>query len=108
MATHATAHPAAHADRARTKLSIKSCLAICQREAPSADRTAISFSRAVALANSRFATLLHAIKSNSSTAASKSYRMLFKFILELKTTVAPDGRIKYSFAPTTRAVNFLG
>src|SRR5580704_14375306 len=108
MATHATKDPAEHAHNARTKLSINSCRAICQREAPRAERTAISFSRAVVRASSRFATLLHAINSSASTAASKSYRVLFKSILELKTVAAPEGPIKYSLAATTPAVNFLG
>src|SRR6266566_6038490 len=53
--------PRAQLRDASAKLSTNNCLMICVRLAPRADRTPNSFSRVVARARSRFATLLQAI-----------------------------------------------
>ena len=45
--------------------SHKSCLTICQRDAPTARRTAISFEREVPRASSMFARFKHAISKTA-------------------------------------------
>ncbi len=66
MAT-ARNNPAAPPASDSTRLSISSCRTSCQREAPTASRTATSFCRDTARAISRLATLKQAISSTSPT-----------------------------------------
>ena len=55
-----------------SRLSVRNCATILRRPAPSADRTAISVRRAVTLASSSPATLLHAISHTTPTAISSA------------------------------------
>ena len=71
---------------ARTRLSTMSSRTILARPAPNAVRKANSFARTVARASIRFATLLHAIRSSSATAASTVYNVG----LMRPTTVSPS------------------
>ena len=63
----ATAIPRRPPIEASTRLSTSSCLSRRLRLAPSAVRTAISRSRAIARLSNRFATLAHAISSTHAT-----------------------------------------
>ena len=64
----ASSRPKAPPSAASTRLSVRSCRTRHQREAPSAARTAISFSRVAARDRSRLATLAIAISSTNPTA----------------------------------------
>ena len=59
--------PAAPPVNESSMLSTRSCRTSCPRDAPSDNRTAISFCRANARAISKFATLAQAISSTSPT-----------------------------------------
>ena len=61
--------PAAPPTAASSRLSTSNCDTILRRPAPRANRTAISFWRAVARATRRFATLAQAISSTPATTA---------------------------------------
>ena len=69
--TYASASPATAPARPMTALSISSCRAMRDREAPSAARTLISAWRRVARASSRLATFAQAMSSTKLTAVSR-------------------------------------
>ena len=58
----------------RSALSVKSCRIIRPRLAPSANRTEISFFRACARINIKFATFAHAMTSTSPTTTIRMFR----------------------------------
>ncbi len=76
---HAKASPRTLPSSASNRLSVSSCLTIRMRRAPSAARTAISFSRAAASDNSRLATFAHAISNTKPTAPSINHNGRFTF-----------------------------
>jgi hypothetical protein len=72
MIAFCAAHPVARPSRppamAYTMTSVSSCVASRRRDAPNADRTAISVPRPSPRASSRFATFTHPISSTTATA----------------------------------------
>ncbi len=75
--THAKPIPSTPPTDASARLSIRNCVNICRREAPTEARTATSLCRAAPRASSRFATLAQAISSTKPTAPSSSGKPFF-------------------------------
>jgi hypothetical protein len=71
--THSPSNPPATES---TRLSVNSCEAICQRDAPSASRTAISLRRPVERAKSKFARFEQAINKTKTDATCSTSRPL--------------------------------
>jgi len=74
----ANRHPPIQLAAAKSPLSANNCLIKRERVAPIEARILISFSRTVARASKRFATLLQAIRSSMRTAATIARRVALK------------------------------
>jgi len=75
---NAKRHPPIQLAAAKRPLSTSNCLIKRERVAPIEARIAISFSRTVARASIRFATLLQAMRSSMKTAATIAKRLALK------------------------------
>ncbi len=73
MPTQAITSPSPAPTAARVNVSDRNCITMRSRPAPSADRMASSLLRTDTRANSRLATLTHAMTSTRKTAASMVY-----------------------------------
>ena len=89
LSTCASAAPSSGARTASSRLSASSCRTSRQRDAPIASRTAISRSRTLARASSRFARFAHAISSTRPVVASSSQSGVSYWRRRPETPVAP-------------------
>ena len=103
-AANATTSPASPPPIASRTLSVRACLMICRRVAPTANRTAVWVRRATIRASSRFATLAHAINNTSPQTASSICR-LRPYSSFITATPAPAGTTLITCLGRSRSIS---